>query len=262
MIKRSGKSQLRGFTAVEIAMVASVIAILALLILPIFRQRAEEARLAAAQDEVQSLVKALLLVEADIPGGRFLPRLQDLDNRSYKDDPGGVGTSPSPSVALEPPRAYWLPGNATIRGRFISIDDPQFTINYPGTIIPNWSGPYVAYRNTIPLSDLVARFDAATDGRSNTTESRAPGTGPIAVFDGGIDALSLNNDRYPIDPWGHPYLLFGPEETIYNIRAIYSVGPDGVPGPIPGTPGGAAADYDRRNGVLGVLGSDDIEFIF
>lgn len=259
----SRKSNVRGFTAVEIAMVASVIAILALLVLPIFRQRAEDARLAAAQDEVQSLVKALLLVEADMPGGRFMVRLNDLDNRSYQDDPASTSTTPNPAWALEPPRTYWVAGTgAGDLGRFISSADPSYRFDYLSTVVQNWSGPYVAYRSTISLQEILDNFDEFTDGRSNSTQSRAPGTGPIAVFDADIDSQSLLQDRYPVDPWGSPYLLFGSDETVYNIRAIYSLGPDGVPGPVPGLPPGGAADFDRRRGVLGITGSDDIFFEF
>src|SRR5690606_5350089 len=100
------------------------------------------------------------------------------------------------------------------------------------------------YRNTITLAELTANFNDFTDDRGRSTDPRNSGSGPISVFSTGIDASSLSNDRYPIDPWGSPYLLYGPDETIYNVRAIYSVGPDGIPGPIPGSPGGGANDFD------------------
>jgi len=227
-----------GFTAVEIAMVASVIAILALLILPVFRQRAEEARQTAAADELQSLVKALLLVEADMPGGNFLPRLNDLDNRAYPDKPndGNFNTD------LEPPRARWVRGTP---GSFQEIADPE----YFASVVPNWKGPYIALKNATSLATIQTQFPLLTDQSQ----------GPIAIFGGGgVDGASLTIDRYPIDPWGSPYMLFGPEETIYNVRTLYSLGADGLPGS--GNPNPGAADYDRRTGILGT--GDDFEFIF
>ncbi len=229
----------KGFTAVEIAMVASVIAILALLILPIFRQRAEEARVAAVQDELQSLAKALLLVEADMPAG-FVPRLSDLDNPENTElsDTDPINTN------VDPPRARWRRG--------LSPADPGFfeeipLVEYFSTIVPNWRGPYIAAPNTIPLATVRDGFPLLTDQNQ----------GPIAVFTPGIDAGSVDIDRYPIDPWGTPYLLFGQEETIYNVRTLYSLGPNGVPSnDFSGNP----ANYDRRTGLLGT--GDDFEFQF
>ena len=43
-----------GFTAIEIAMVAAVIAILSLIVLPIFRNRVEDAKIAAAQADLEA----------------------------------------------------------------------------------------------------------------------------------------------------------------------------------------------------------------
>ncbi|MCC6546321.1 prepilin-type N-terminal cleavage/methylation domain-containing protein [Candidatus Sumerlaeota bacterium] len=240
----------RGFTAVEIAMVASIIAIIALLILPIFRQRAEEARKVAVQDELQSLTKALLLVEADMPGGGFLPRLNDLDNPENT----GLTALSTPTPGFDPPRARWVPGTP---GRFDVINPPA---RYFSTVVPNWKGPYVAMKNTMSLQEVLTGFIQTTDRRQ----------GPIAIFDttsavppaDQIDGdLANNTDRYPKDPWGSPYILFGPEETVYNSRAVYSMGPNQLPGLLP-NPAPPDSDYDRRNGVLGAPNSDDYFFIF
>ena len=43
----------RGFTAVELSMVVTVIAILALLILPLFQRQTDEARITAAQGDIR-----------------------------------------------------------------------------------------------------------------------------------------------------------------------------------------------------------------
>jgi prepilin-type N-terminal cleavage/methylation domain-containing protein len=238
----------RGFTAVEIAMVASVIAILALLILPIFRQRAEEARLAAAQDELQSLVKALLLLEADIPGGNHIVQLSDLNN---------LQAGPNINLALAPPdpslpgRTRWFNDLVTpINSRFVlaGAGDGLYPVNtYVNTVAPAWKGPYIAMRNTLTLGQIATLFPQMTQA----------GGGPVNT--------TAFTDLYPIDPWGTPYMLFGPEgETIYNFRAVYSLGPDGLPaGQVEraifggGLPAGA---YRRQGGLLGR--GDDLEFRF
>ena len=48
----------RGFTAIEVSAVATIIAILALILIPIVRNRVAEARLVAAQDDMASIEKA------------------------------------------------------------------------------------------------------------------------------------------------------------------------------------------------------------
>lgn len=233
----------RGFTAVEIAAVATIIAILALLILPIFRQRAEDARRVAAEDELQSLAKALLIVEADMPGGNFLPRLNDLDNRANPQ----LAVIDQTSQDLAPPRVRWAPGTEAEPGTFEAVSNAE----YFNSIVPNWRGPYIAVKRATSLAQIQAQFPLMLDTNQ----------GPIAIIPA-VDGQVLLQDRYPVDPWGSPYLLFGPDETIYNTRALYSLGPDGLPGG-PAARGGETdnpAFYDRRTGVLGQ--GDDLSFIF
>lgn len=218
----------RGFTAVEIAMVATVIAILALLILPIFRQRAEDARLVAAEDELQSLVKALLLVEADMATeGSFLPRLNDLTNRE--------GNAP---------RIRW-----TDDVGWELIDQNEYDTS---AIQDTWRGPYVAVKKYETLSNLFA-FDpyiVAQDAATPDFILQSFGD-PDVVYN-----TDDPDDRYPLDPWGSPYILFGPE-TDYNTRALYSLGPDRSPSS--GIPAPTANDYLDRD-LLGT--GDDFEFLF
>ncbi len=242
----------RGFTAIEIAMVATVIAILALLILPVFRQRAEEARLAAAQDELASIVKSYLLIEADMPGGNFFPRLSDLDNRTIPNKSAGVN-----DVAdLDPPRASW---NPIVPGTTVAGFQLLTEASYNATVPANWLGPYAAVKNFLTLDDLDLAYPQAVthatlnNGTGNVTI--VSGQGPIWIYDN-YDEVFV--DRYPIDPWGSPYLIFGQEETIYNARVVFSMGPDGVPGE--NNPNPTAADYDRKTGVLGT--GDDLSFTF
>lgn len=254
----------RGFTAVEIAMVATIIAIIALLILPVFRNRTEEARKAAVQDELQSLVKAILLVEADLDG--FQPRLQDLDN--VQDTASG---SVNPSQAdTTPPYAGW---NYTVGfnpGGGAGID------NRTTKIVPNWRGPYIAARKVSTVQSILQLATAD----ANFANILYP-EGPIYVVGLNVNSPQYNgvsddavDDRYPIDPWGNPYLFFGygrltnnvvhASETNFQSRVVYSMGPNGLPGD------GTQPNNYRRKGenfgganTFGILGTgDDYEYIF
>lgn len=228
-------SHRRGFTAVEVAMVATVIAIIALLALPIFRSRVESAREAAVLDELSSLAKVQLLVEADV---NYYARLQDLDN-GQNIDLNGPGIQNSPARAV--PIAGW---NGTLN---TGTGAPT-----RGVWINNWQGPYLG---------------AASGGRSNSVRRTASVgelqnywfNGPLGdagfiwvVGQNGMPSYSdpnfgtvndnFNDDRYPIDPWGQPYIFFGPgtygpnnfpggfTESTYQSSLLVSLGPDGVPG--------------------------------
>lgn len=239
-LMRTGTNRNKGFTAVEIAMVATVIAILALLILPIFRQRAEEARSVAAQDELVSIAKATLLVEADMPGGNFLPQLSDFDNRSNKE----LVAADSVAADLEPPRVRWIRPDGQ-PGRFEEMTEGD----WEAMVIQNWEGPYLAFRNTVSLQEIAIRFPNFTSNQQ----------GPILIPPS-YTAEELAADKYPVDPWGSPYLLFGAEETVYNVRAVFSLGPDGRPSSPDLVPAIQPSHYNRRDGVLGT--GDDLDFLF
>jgi type II secretory pathway pseudopilin PulG len=251
----------RGFTAVEIAMVATVIAILALLILPIFRKRTEEARQAAVRDELQSLAKAYILVEADLDG--FQPRLQDLDNV--------MNTSSAqvnqPLRATEPPYAEW---NHTIG--FTAAISPVATQNNRTTrVVPNWKGPYIANPKYSAVADIEFLLPDAIFPNGPVYIVGANASSP-QFTDGGGTFSDDDADRYPIDPWGNPYLFFGSgrlnddTESFFNSRVIYSMGPNGIPGDGTISPllylrkGDAFLTDPSTRGELGT--GDDHEYIF
>lgn len=245
MTKPTARGRLRrrrGFTAVEIAMVATVIAILALLIIPIFRKRTDEAKLAAASDEIQSLAKAYLIVESDLDG--FQPRLQDLDNVE-KDD------STITNVTLDPPIAEW---NRTLG---FAIDGVTAVADTRPTVIQNFRGPYIAFRRADTVDNIIAIYG------NDITYTNG---GPIYVV--GADGPDYAagpvtddpvNDRYPLDPWNAPYVYYG-RETDFKVRHLVSFGPDGVPGD---GVGGPANIYQRPETAGAELGTgDDIIFRF
>jgi type II secretory pathway pseudopilin PulG len=217
-----------GFTAVEIAMVATVIAILALLILPLFRKRTAEAKIAAARDEIQSLVKSLAIANYDT--NKWF-RLQDLDNtQNYNDPP----LNPD----LEVPVCVWNRRLTTAERQVLHQPD-------------QWLGPYHSVARFVTLGLLRS----TTGGRPYLLSSNG---GPI-LYDPTIDK---DEDKLPIDPWGSPYIMFGEgsiteypgysgsDTTYYGNGVIYSLGPNGVAGDdIAG--GTNPTNYQRWGGVLG-----------
>lgn len=229
----------RGFTAIEITMVATIIAIIALLILPMFRSRADMAKQVAAQDELDSIVKAAVLASADT-GNWF--RLQDMDNGTQFNL---VPNEPD----LEVPIAYW--NRPITEAERTSLANPQ-----------RWQGPYLAFKKTTTLGELLT---------SNYPALWRNGGPILHIGNGGAPATTLGNDsdddRYPVDPWGSPYIFFAPGrlgntnsglvESTFGNGAVYSLGPNGVPGD---QLNATSQDFLRETGFLGT--GDDFKFIF
>lgn len=227
------KKEKRGFTAVEIAMVATVIAILALLILPLFRTRTEEAKITAARDDMRSLAIAEMAAFADT--GHYF-RLQDLDNTQQYD-----------SNIIRPdkdvPVAYW---------------NNPLSAEQRAILAATWKGPYTSlpkYKTYQEMSIRTYLFQSAggTGGAIMDLTSRSAAVG------GGTPVVSTDapEDKMPIDPWGNPYLFFGTgrrnelapaEESDYGTAIIYSLGPDGQAG---NERGYDPYLYVRETGVLG-----------
>lgn len=235
LIFASKKHQTRskGFTAVEIAMVATVIAIIALLALPIFRDRADAAREAAVFDEMSSIAKMMLLAEADVS---FKPRLQDLDNSSSESISGGLLSV-----------SQW-------NGQTPSITN----------VDSNWGGPYLAYgsRNTSTINELRDYWYRTSDSAGfivvisfDPDASRIPDT--TRENEDNLD------DLYPLDPWGSPYIFFGDgrlgTESNFDTNIVISLGPDGVAGATSGTINDNPGAYRRFGNTTGVLGDPGLE---
>ena len=84
--------------------------------------------------------------------------------------------------------------------------------------------------------------------------------GPINhQVDGSYTSGNFTNERIPLDPWGSPYLFYGPDfyhppsgtgglvnpESQFRNFLIRSLGPDGIPGNA--TSGFGAGDLMREN---------------
>ena len=96
---------------------------------------------------------------------------------------------------------------------------------------------------------------------------------------GDSDFIASSTNNYPIDPWGNPYIFFGPgrintatggsraitpaNETNFGNAVVYSMGPDGEPGSLPGGVAESNPDlYFRESAVLGDVNSDDLYRVF
>ena len=247
----------RGFTAVEIAMVATVIAILSLLILPLFRNRVEEARLAAANDELASIAKAQLLVEADT--GIFV-RLQDLDNNGAIRD---ALNNPPGNYSDVVPYAAW---NGTLETVIPTSRD---------TIATNWQGPYLTFKRSRSVAELLPLYGLSTRADANEGYIYVVGAGPFEPNspDGFSEAgtVFIQQDRYPVDPWLNPYFFYGStrypfadaSESTFNYNVVYSMGPNGLPGSVSSIISPPTNEpFDREVFVNSIGTSDDLEYRF
>lgn len=228
-----------GFTAVEITAVATIIAILALVLIPILRNQVEESKLVAAQDDMASIEKAQMMAYSYV--SRYI-RLQDLTCMETN-----IQSGMTPNQIFNEWRK--LPAATWDR-----VADSGTVNNYR----ENWGGPYLAIHRGKSVRDLISTNPVPFSHMD----------GPILYLEGideqdweyytggGIDGEDgLDRAMHPVDPWGNPYIFFGPE-TGFNGRTtcvIYCMGPDGLPGTFGAN---VAENYLRQTGLLGT--GDDL----
>jgi Tfp pilus assembly protein PilE len=254
-----------GFSAIEVTAVAAIIAVMALILIPIVRNRVEEARKVAAQDDMAGIEKAESLAYGFT---NYYFRLQDLNRPESATIPGANATQ----IALEaakPPKAAW---------------NKPFNAAQQAQINSTWKGSFVAYHHTQNVFTLEGLYPQLF-----RREAGGSGSGPILIT--GDDAANFTNSnyfgqQYPIDPWGSPYIFFGagfmgdagnpaitynptnpvtPNQMKWDTSVVYSLGPDGEPssngvnGYNSGTHYAQPASYFRETGFLGSVNSDDLK---
>jgi prepilin-type N-terminal cleavage/methylation domain-containing protein len=131
----------------------------------------------------------------------------------------------------------------------------QHTDNIPA-LISKWAGPYTFFNNSLTMDQMNTNFGYLISP-----------TGPI--YPAEVDA-----DRdlgYPLDPWGNPYIVAflkgSVNTTTVDIKAVYSLGPDGRPGAAATATNVANYRPWDRNGLpesgeLGHEGYDDLKYEF
>lgn len=265
----------KGFTAIELAAVASIIAILALILIPIVRNRLEAARETAVLDDMRTIEVAQMMANADTA---FYFRLNDLDNAALDLD---TWNNPASTVGQLNVATASVPNGVWNRNFSIGEQTTGSPKNI-GAIGATWAGPYTTFNKTkfvklTPgLATAIGRFRAVDISTVPGTTTGA-GLGPIPIHVDGSDPMNDDANRsedYPIDPWGGAYIFFGPgrfggqlgntalisngvTETNFGVAVVYSTGPNLFPG---NTTAEAAINYFRETAVLGT--GDDYYRIF
>jgi len=249
-------ARLKGFSAIEVIAVATIIAILALILIPILTKEVSKSRDTAAKDEMSNLAKVITLAFAYTD--RYY-RLQDYDN---------------PSIYFPPPRID-DPTNE-VPGTFYGMTVPM-TPAERARIKDKWNGPLTVFHNSATMLELYQSFPNALTIISAGGGGILQGAGPIYAFvTAPLDAtqpapppptLDERRDHYPLDPWGNPYFYFPAgavqipgvaSESVYS-PVIFSMGPDGLPG---NKTNPTSPDYyPPPLGVLGT-GTDDVTWKF
>ena len=249
-------AQIRAFTAIEITAVATIMAILALILIPIVRSRVDAARVTAALVDLKTFELAEVLAKADT--GHYF-RLADLDNARIEGNDDTI------------PFFYW---------------NRPIPVVQRNLLVRTWAGPYMSFNegkfdlvanlnNDFPaLFRLISSNVDPLTGPPVIPATTSGGEGPIPILFASGRANDFGRlDTHPVDPWGGPYIFFAPErvgdnggrtaistsgnETDFGIAAVYSLGRDGLPGP--GADGDDPLNYFRETGALGT-GDDLVRF--
>ena len=204
-----------GFSIVELLIAVMIIAILALLLVPTVNRRAHEARLAAAQRELEAIATAEERVAADIG---YYVRLFMLDDVARGDGRGlgnaadvhdGIGDEYKLNEYYRnSDRLFFLPTDhhlltdqetENVLETVFKFEDAQNSgeTNYT----PVWSGPYYTIHR----------------------DESFPWVGPIINPN-----LYQQNPGIPTDPWGRDYLLIMPGEPGTGLNGGFVLEPDGV----------------------------------
>lgn len=170
----------RGFTMVELLIAIIIIGILVAIIVPVLTNRAADARLAAAQADMEAIANAQSQVAIDTG---YIVRLHVLDDSgavgdgrgsddpldvvdSIRDEDNNLSAGNSDQIFLDAKTGVFLPPSLFVR---IDVDG--------GPEKFGWRGPYVTFqRKTDPENPFPVGFNWVYGA--------------------------------PLDPWGAPYFLF------------------------------------------------------
>jgi general secretion pathway protein G len=165
----------RGFTLVEVIVVAGIIAILAGILVPLILKEIDEARITRAYADVRSISTAVIILKKDTAKGPNLDSICD------------------PAVTLLFGDGN-LPGNLAAKGydqtTSINFDD-YLTVDANGCYGAKWKGPYMAHVSADPWGNAYM---------INTASITAGGTawilsaGPDGIIDTAAGASSLQGD--------------------------------------------------------------------
>jgi len=165
----------KGFTLIEVIVVAGIIAILAGILVPLIFKEIDEAKISRASADIRSISSAIYILRKDTgqwPVSANCDPTVELLN--------GNGTIPSFSVA-----ANWLRNNSNSFDNYLNTDNNGC---WPAT----WKGPYMAIVNADPWGHAYVTNAAEflTDGAAVWILS----AGPDGIVDTGRGARALSGD--------------------------------------------------------------------
>lgn len=135
MIKKI--NNLKGFTAAEIITVVAIISILALIVIPKFWNRTEQARISAATEDMARIADAESLCYADTGSYVALGNLH--------------GTEPASSgytVVTAWSFSNWSTYFGGTNGQFSNL-----SVGFVISTVKNWNGPYIVYQPSQMLDE-------------------------------------------------------------------------------------------------------------
>jgi Tfp pilus assembly protein PilE len=217
----SPSARRQGFTALEVAAVAAIIALMAVILIPILRTRVEDSKKVAAQDDMVAIEKAETLAYADT--GHYV-RLQDLTRPMANSSTGTSYPSYSPDQVAHVPHAAW---NRELKPGFPSYNAAS-TTDYGGTelmaMVRDWKGSQLAVHRSASITTLINQAPWLFSNGTEAPSSASTSGGPILVLGANaaddiaiLTAAKLGGPAnaagpiisYPVDPWGNPYIFFG-----------------------------------------------------
>lgn len=181
-----------GFTAAEIITVVAIIAILALIVIPKFWSRTEEARIARAKEEMARFSDAESLAFADTGFYVYLGNLH--------------GSEQLTNTIL----TTWSYQN-WINAPYAQQVDPQIGSGYTITTVKTWKGPYITIQPSeivdettfAPLDPWKNRYifygptSISSIETTQTSKIRIWSAGPNLKFDGTGNYLPWGNNGLP-----------------------------------------------------------------
>ena len=192
MVSKKIKSQL-GFTAAEIVTVVAIIAILALIVIPRYWQKAGEAKITAVKEEMQQIAKMEALAYADTGVYVFPSNLMQVTKSQY-----AVVTVWSFDTWLN--ASPFQPSNFST-GYYLNSDPAQPVLASLGEI---WNGPYLQFQKfdttlNLPVDPwgkpyrVFGPVSSSAIDSTNSTVAVIWSSGPNYVFESDTTA-----------PWGPP----------------------------------------------------------
>ncbi len=204
-----------GFSILELLIALIIIGILALILIPLVSNRAKQARIRAAESDLERIATAQDMAAVDT--GYFV-RLFMLNDRPGFDQDGEF-QRPTGSATVSGDQ-YDATGQYQIAGYFQNLDELFLEIVYPRVGVPAPNGNDLRQR----LTDNETRFNW-NGPYVNWSEDENFYNDP--VFNDG----AARPDGIPDDPWGNNYLLFVPDgQTVrgVSVQGGLLLEPDGT----------------------------------